>query len=292
MSASIDDPGQAKRREELSRFLRDRRARVRPEAVGLPVGRRRRAPGLLREEVAQIAGVSSTWYTWLEQARATKPSARVLDGLAKALCLNPTERRHLYRLARPDLVPNAASTERETLPAPLHALLNGLMPHPAYVIDARWDVIAWNASAAIVFGGFEHLGPGERNILHRLLLDPDWRQLFVDWEAIVESSIAQFRAATVHLAADPGVTELVASLAKRSERFARLWRRQDVAHSRATQKKLRHRSGHVLTFNYATFSPDGADRDVRFTIYTPADRESSEALQAVLDPAGHGLAAI
>ena len=279
--SSIHDLDQT-RREELSRFLRDRRARVQPSAVGISVRRRRRAQGLLREEVAELAGVSVTWYTWLEQARPTNPSARTLEGLTQALCLDAVERAHLFRLARPDLNPNAGASADETLSPALLGLLNGLAPHAAYVIDARWDILAWNQPAEIVFGGFAHLDAAERNVLHRLLFDPCWQALFVDCESIVAGAVAQFRATTARLSTNAGVNRLVAQLSAKSERFKQLWEAQNVAQSQALRKTLRHETAGVLAFDYATLRPDGTPPGIRFTIYTPADAQSAERMQALL----------
>ncbi len=277
-----DTEAEARRRRELGRFLRHRRERVRPDQLGIAVRRRRRAPGLLREEVAEIAGVSVTWYTWLEQARATNPSARVLEGLASALCLAPAERSHLYRLARPDLEPSAPRGPSEQLSPTLEALLHGLAPHPAYAINARWDVLAWNQPAAIVFDGFAQLAAGERNIMHRLLFDPGWRRLFAAWESIVESAVAQFRASTVHLAADPELAGFLSRMAAGSPRFARLWKRQEVALPPTCVKTIDHPRAGAMTLNYATLRPDSDTEDVRFTIYTPADALSGERLRQLL----------
>jgi transcriptional regulator with XRE-family HTH domain len=169
----ITDPAAAERRA-LARFLKAMRDRVSPADAGVAVTSRRRAKGLLREEVAQAAGVSVTWYTWMEQARPTNPSLRVLDGLARALQLDAAEREQLIRLARPDLRP--APPASRGLSAPLTTLLHGLAPHPAYATNVRGDVIAWNAPAARLLGDFA--APGCGNLLRRLFLDPAWRRLF------------------------------------------------------------------------------------------------------------------
>jgi transcriptional regulator with XRE-family HTH domain len=278
---SIQDLEQT-RREELGKFLRDRRAKVQPSTVGINPRRRRRARGLLREEVAELAGVSVTWYTWLEQARPTNPSARTLEGLTQALCLDAVERAHLFRLARPDLNPNAGANAEETLSPALLSLLQGLAPHPAYAIDARWDILAWNRPAEIVFGGFAQLRPTERNVLHRLLFDSCWQTLFVDCDSIVAGAVAQFRATTAHLSANASVKRLVTELTAKSERFKQLWEAQNVAQSQALRKTLRHASAGLLAFDYATLRPDGTPPGVRFTIYTPADAATVERMRALL----------
>jgi transcriptional regulator with XRE-family HTH domain len=273
-----------RRHQELGRFLRAKRERVTPETLGIFVSRRRRARGLLREEVASSAGVSLTWYTWLEQARPLNPSARVLDGLARTLQLNDVERRHLYRLARPDLYTSNPSPITEQLAPQLQSLLTGLAPHAAYAINARWDVIAWNEPAERLFGGFAHLQREERNILHRLLLDPVWRELFVDCDGIVESAVAQFRAMTAHLAASPQIAELIATLSERSAAFRVLWAGHEVEQPPLCQKILNHPAAGRLVLNYATFNPDSAPPDVRFTIYTPADAASAAGVRKVCSP--------
>ena len=277
-----NESGSLRRRQELGRFLRTRREHVTPDKLGIAVRRRRRAQGLLREEVAEHAGVSVTWYTWLEQARPMNPSARVLDGLAKALQLDASERRHLYRLARPDLRVANLPAASECLSPGLDALLQGLLPHPAYAINACWDVIAWNESANRVFGGFAHLRADERNILSRLLLDAAWRELFVDCDRILESAVAQFRATTAQVAASARVTEFVARLCERSPAFETLWARQHVAQPPVCQKTLKHPRVGKLKFDYATFRPDGASPDVRFTIYTPADVASAQRVRRLI----------
>ena len=240
------------------------------------VRRRRRAKGLLREEVADLAGVSLTWYTWIEQARPTNPSRRVLDGLARALQLDAVERAHLFRLARPDLKPQAARVKLGRLSAPLLEVLHGLAPHPAYAIDGLWNLLAWNEPAGVVFG-FDDMKPGERNVLRAMLLYRPWRTLFANWETIVESVVAQFRAATPHLSDDPVYQAFVEQTRAASPLFDSLWDRGRVAGAQANQKILHHPQLGSLRFNYATLRPDGAAPDVRFSIYvgTPPDAQDT-----------------
>jgi transcriptional regulator with XRE-family HTH domain len=276
----------ARARRELARFLKAMRERISPVEAGVAVTPRRRAKGLLREEVAQAAGVSVTWYTWMEQARPTNPSLRVLDGLARALRLDATERAHLVRLARPDLRP--AATRTAALSAPLDALLHGLAPHPAYAFNARWDVIAWNAPAACLLGAF---APGRDNVLRRLFLDPGWRSLFAEWDAIARSAVAQFRASTAHLLAEPDLADLVAELQRESPAFAGLWAAQGVEAAPVWMKTLDHPEAGRLRFTYASFQPDSTDEGLRFTIYTPADAQTKQRARALLDQADASVSA-
>lgn len=255
------------RRSELGQFLRSKREALQP---GSP-GRRRRTPGLLREEVAELAGTSLTWYTWMEQARPTKPSLRVLDGLAKALRLEPVERQHLVRLARPDLEAGEPCSASAQLSSTLAEFVDRLAPHPAYALNGRWDVIAWNQPARLVFGDFAALAPAQRNVLHRLLFDPHWRELFVDWEEVVARAVAQFRAATARQANERWLHDFTTTLSAQSPRFRALWAQRRVASPPALRKRLRHRPLGTLDFHYATLWPDSAPQDVRLTVYTPAD---------------------
>jgi transcriptional regulator with XRE-family HTH domain len=258
------------RRSELGRFLRTKREALPPDQANTGL-RRRRTPGLLREEVAELAGTSLTWYTWMEQARPTRPSLRVLDGLAKALRLEPVERQHLMRLARPDLEVGHGSGVTTELPRPLEAFIEGLAPHPAYALNGRWDVIAWNRPAELVFGDFAACAPSQRNVLHRLLFDPQWRALFADWDVVVARTVAQFRAAMARHANEPWLHDFTAMLCAESPLFQALWSRRQVAPSPSLLKTLRHPRLGALNLHYATFWPASAPDDVRLTIYTPAD---------------------
>ncbi len=267
---------------ELARFLKAMRDRTSPAAVGLSVSSRRRAPGLLREEVAQASGISATWYTWMEQARPTNPSQRVLDGLAQGLHLDPAERAHLFRLARPDLQPLAPTSPSANLGEALTAVLTGLAPHPAYAMNALWDVIAWNEPAALLLGGFKKGDPLGGNVLVRLCLDPAWRRLFVDWDNLVRSAVEQFRGLTARISTDPDFVSFVQKLERASPEFSRLWNRQGVRTPTVWCKTLDHPKAGRLSFNSATMRPDGVAEDLRFSLYTPADSETKRRFAALL----------
>ncbi len=286
MSATTAATGQSDfdliRRKELAGFLRARR-----DATPSPMPRphRRRAPGLLREEVAAAAGISTTWYVWLEQARPVRVSARTLDGLARALHLDVAERDYLARLARPgrsDPVAAPSGSAGEGLAALVQSL-----PHPAYVLDRVWNVVAWNAPAAALFGGF---GAGRpTNLLVRLFLDPGWRALFVDWADVARSATFQFRAATAELSGDPRREAVVAGLTESSEAFAAWWAQPEVAAPAVWEKRLDHPGIGRLRMAYATYRPEGGDEHARLVIYRPADEGSAAALDGVcgrIIPAG------
>lgn len=276
------------RRDELAAFLRSMRARVRPEEAGLAPGSRRRVKGLRREEVARLAAISTTWYVWLEQGRDVTPSAGALERLARALRLNHVEQSHLFRLARPVERQPASAGFAARVPSPaLRALVDGLHPRPAYVLDPLWDVTAWNEAAARLLCGF----PGDndagsdrttRNVLLRMFLDETWRQLFENWEFLAASVVAQFRAATSELNSYPEHRRIVETLRERSPKFAALWQQIELAHPQSCQKTLRHPTVGRMTFNYTTLACEGDDRGCWISIYTPAAVEDQAALDELL----------
>lgn len=275
------DPQEARRRE-LARFLRAMRDRLSPDALALPVSRRRRARGLLREEVAQAAGMSVTWYTWMEQARPVQPSGHALGGLARALRLDAAERAHLFRLARPDLRPAPAGRSGNGPSPALTAFMHGLAPHPAYLLDERWDVLAWNAPAMRLLGDFGGDGAASRNIMARLFLDPAWRRLFVEWEVIARSVCAQFRRVTASLCADPDFLAFLAMLERESPDFAALWSEHRVEDPPSWRKTLDHPQAGRLRFDFANLHPLGESAGVSLTVYTPADAETAQRFHALL----------
>jgi transcriptional regulator with XRE-family HTH domain len=181
------------RRREFGAFLRTRRESLAPSIVGLPQGFRRRTPGLRRDEVAFLAGVGVTWYTWLEQGRDVRASPEVLSALSKALRLESAERRHLFALAdRPS--PEARASGPEVVEEPIRRLLESLAGQPAYVIGRRWDILAWNKAAVMVFGDYAKLEGDARNTMHMVFANPAHRRLLTDWDALARAALATFRA--------------------------------------------------------------------------------------------------
>ncbi len=224
---------------ELAEFLRSRRARLSPADVGLPPGVRWRTPGLRREEVAELAGIGTTWYTWLEQRRDIRVSADVLDNLARALRLTPDERAHLFRAAhgQPSQRP---LTPRETAPPAARRLLVALGVAPAYITGRRWDLLAWNAAAVAVFGDFGALPESERNLVRFMFTDDEVRRRLVDWEGAARRVLALFRADRGRYADDPWFTEVIDDLRRISPEFARWWPRHDVRERAEERKEVEH----------------------------------------------------
>src|SRR5690349_22910145 len=193
-SASTPAPAAGERRRgELADFLRRRRASLKPQDVGLPNGGRRRTPGLRREEVAQIAGVGTTWYTWLEQGRDVRASMDVLESISRALRLTPAERDHLILLGRGEQAPPMTPTAEQVSPT-VKRLIKNLGPNPAYVLGRRWDIICWNRAYTAVFGDPGEVPKPFRNHVWLTFTDPARRELMPDWEKAARLQVARFRA--------------------------------------------------------------------------------------------------
>lgn len=253
-------------REELAAFLRTRRERVSPDDVGLPAGGRRRTPGLRREEVAALAGVGLTWYTWLEQGRAIGASAAFLDNLARVLRLDAAERRHLYLLAheRPPAEPGRTWCK---VPPLVTRLMHDLAPHAAYVLNLRWDVLAANAPAQALFG-FERHGPERRNLLWLLFTDPMLRERFADWEHQAPQMLSSFRRDYARATQDGDTQALVAELRRVSPEFDAGWERHDV-HAPCEGQRMLRVEGRVATYEHTSLTID-ADRHLRLVVYASA----------------------
>ena len=274
----------AARRRQSGEFLRSRRERLTPADVGLPDGFRRRTPGLRREEVALLAGVGATWYTWLEQGRDVRPSPAVLSAVAGALRLDAAERRHLYVLNdRPPPEPRPSGRERAA--EPLLRMLESLTGQPAYVLGRRWDVLAWNRAAELLFGDYGKLDGDSRNIMHIVFANKAHRKLLVDWDEVARTSLAMFRADSARYAGDPDFERLIATLERVSPEFRELWPRQDVQRSLSSHKRIRHPVAGRMTFEYTGFAVTG-DADMKLIVYTPLDQDrTAEKLAALLDAA-------
>ena len=249
----------------LGNFLRARRARLTPKQVGLPEGNhRRRTPGLRREEVADLAGISTDWYVRLEQGRSVQPSAGTLAALARALRLNKTEHAHLRTLARPTLY---SPWVLESVPELVRRMVESLN-QPAYVTGRRWDILVWNA-AARVFADFAGTSEPERNILLYMFTQPAARRLFADaWEREAKRMLALFRATYDLWARDPAFVELQDRLCRGSREFARWWQAHEVRPAQAGHKQLCPPRQGGASFTYATFQSND-DPALKLTIYTP-----------------------
>ena len=248
---------------QLGTFLRSRRAKLQPGDVGLSAGRARRTPGLLREEVAQLAGISTEWYVRLEQGRTVSPSAATIDALAGALRLDEAERRHLRFLARGA---ERGPFVRETVPDALRRVVEGL-PSPTYVTGQRWDVLAWNAAAADLLSDFGLRAVGERNILLFMFTDGEARRLFgAGWAEEARRMLSLFRATHDLWPGDPSFDGILERLRAGCTEFEPWWADHDVAMPRSGSKRLHLRSGDAVLYEYSTFQAND-DPALKLALY-------------------------
>ena len=266
----------------LGAYLKDRRTRLDPAAFGFP-GERRRTPGLRREEVAQRANISPTWYTWLEQGRGGGPSADVLDRIARALMLTDVEREHLFLLGlgRP---PDVRYRRNEGVTPRLQRVLDALDPTPALIRTATWDVVAWNRGASALLVDYSALPPEQRNMLRFLFLDPRARAAHDHWDSVARFILSAFRMDAARAGAAADVEPLVEELSRLSPEFRAMWREAEVpvAHGEAV-KHIRHPVLGPLAFEYSTFAVDGRT-DLSLLVYNPATPEDAERLASLLAP--------
>jgi transcriptional regulator with XRE-family HTH domain len=265
----------------LGTYLRNRRVRLDPAAFGYPA-ERRRTPGLRREEVAQRANISPTWYAWLEQGRGGAPSADVLDRIARALMLTDAEREHLFLLGlgRP---PEARYRKSEGVTPRLQRVLDALDPSPAVIRTATWDVVAWNQGASVMLMDYASLPPEQRNMLRFLFLDPRARAAHYDWESVARLVLGAFRLEAARAGAAADVGPLVDELSRLSPEFRAMWCDNDVRggdHGEVV-KHLRHPVLGPLAFEYSAFAVDGRT-DLSLLVYNPATPADAERIASLL----------
>lgn len=259
----------------LAAFLKDRRTRLDPSSFGF--SGRRRTPGLRREEVAQRANISPTWYTWLEQGRGGAPSADVLNRIAKGLLLTEAEREHLFMLGlgRP---PEVRYLRADGVSPRLQRLIDTLEASPALIKTATWDVVAWNSAAQVVMTDYSTLPHGQRNILRFMFLSPTIRAKQHDWENLARFVVGAFRADAARAGAVSEVAQLVDELCGASPEFATLWRENDVlAHGDGT-KRLKHPELGDIELEYSAFAVDGRP-DLSLTVYNPVDSKVADRIR-------------
>jgi transcriptional regulator with XRE-family HTH domain len=267
-------PGTESRRSELSDFLRRRRALVSPESAGLETNGHRRTPGLRREEVAQLAGVGLSWYTWLEQGRDIRPSAQVLDALARTLRLDASERAHLFHLARVELPLPGGGYPRDA-PPELRAVVHALAPNPAYLLGPRTDVLAWNRAAALVIGEPQPAPDGRPNLLWWLFTSDE--EHGEQWRATARNTLARFRAEHARRIGDPDFAALVEALERASAEFRAWWPRHEVLAEQLGTKTIDHPRLGTLRLHHLQSVPT-SHPDLRLTQFAPADDATRTAL--------------
>ncbi|MFE9423443.1 helix-turn-helix transcriptional regulator [Kitasatospora sp. NPDC006697] len=263
------------RRQELAAFLRSRRERITPEQVGLPETGRRRTPGLRREEVAQLASVGVTWYTWLEQGRDIQVSGQVLASVARALLLDPNERAHLYTLAGAAVA--APGQECPSVTASVRRVLDQLSPLPACVLNSRYDLLAWNDSYRKLVGDVEALPFEERNIVWLLFTSEEFRSRFLEPDAAALTVAARLRAGLAEHVGDPAWKSLLSRLRQASPEFEAIWQRHDVAERGSGSKGFAHPVVGPMRMEFTNMWL-GQRLGTRLVTYTPADEETEERL--------------
>ncbi len=271
------------RHEELGEFLRLHRERRTPQSVGIVPEGRRRTPGLRREEVSALAGVGLSWYTWLEQGRDVTPSAGVLDALARVLDLTTDERGHLFHLAGVAVPTAAGPYAREASPE-LLAVVEGLLPVPAYLSGPRTDVLAWNAAIARVLGEPARAPDGQRNMLWWLCTRPDVED---GPGSTVRQTVGRFRAEHARRHGDPSFDALVAALHEESPLFRELWPRHEVLTAQLGTKVIDHPDLGRLEVHHLQSIPT-SDPDLRLAQYVPADRATRRAFARLGEELGVG----
>ncbi|HEY1320825.1 MAG TPA: helix-turn-helix transcriptional regulator [Streptosporangiaceae bacterium] len=259
--------------QALGQLLRSRRERLVPADVGLPPGSRRRTAGLRREEVALLASLSTTYYTFLEQGRPVRPSAQVLDALATALRMSVAERRYLHVLAygSDDLSGGGAASPApaERLDPSVACLVQRLDPFPTYVKGRRWDVLAANPAARELFTDWPALPPGQRNLVRWMFTSDRAREVYAEWESEARAMLGRFRLAAAHHRGDPGFEALITALQSESELVKQWWPRHDVTPIGSGSKKLRHPRLGLVDYSHVVLQvADSPDQTL--VTYSPA----------------------
>jgi transcriptional regulator with XRE-family HTH domain len=270
------------RRHELAAFLRSRRERISPDQVGLPFSGRRRTPGLRREEVAQLAGVGVTWYTWLEQGRDIRASEQVLGAIAATLQLDPYERAHLFTLAGAPEPP--MQKQCKVITPAIQQMLRQLEPIPANVTNSRLDLLAYNRTYDEMVGGLDRIPFEERNTMLQAFTNAEWRSRIMDWEVAAPRIVAQFRAAMAQHVAESSWKCLVKRLREESPEFAALWQHHDVRPPENSAKRYRHPVVGILHLDF-THLWLGPRSEIKLTSYTAVDEDSRRRLEVLQERA-------
>ncbi|WP_280696072.1 helix-turn-helix transcriptional regulator [Kitasatospora sp. GP82] len=272
----------SQRAKALGDFLRSRRHRTSPEEFDLPGSPRRRTPGLRREEVAQLAGVSLTWYTWLEQGR-TATSRQVLLALARTLQMTSEETAHLISLSEPARA--GAQPAATGVSEHLQAFVRALDPHPAYVVDRCWDLLAWNRAEEIMLAGFETIPEHRRNMLWMMFCWPRMREMLGEWKREARMLLGQFRARSAEYADDPRFSEIAEEVLASSEDARAWWESYEIQAFRPAVKNFQHPVAGHLRMRYVKLAT--VDLSNHFLVaYVPADQTSEARLRRLV--AGHG----
>ncbi|TGE34985.1 XRE family transcriptional regulator [Desulfosporosinus fructosivorans] len=270
------------RYKELADFFKTRRAKILPSQVGLSSATRRRTPGLRREEVAQLAGIGITWYTWLEQGRTIHVSTQVIESLSKVLLLDKQERIHLYRLANQPLPADIPGYQGTVSPILQH-VLDSLIFCPSLVTDQRWNVIAWNKAAFLIFGDFSEMNVRERNIVWAMFTDNKYKQLFVDWNLHAKGLLGRFRSTCGQYIEDSWLAQFIDDLKMQSTEFNLWWPLHEIQSNGEKYKQLNHPIAGILDFEVSNF--DVSDNSgLKLIVHTPlSGTDTATKMKLLLD---------
>ncbi|MDP4091956.1 MAG: helix-turn-helix transcriptional regulator [Bacillota bacterium] len=270
------------RYKELADFLKTRRAKILPSQVGLPSVMRRRTSGLRREEVAQLAGIGVTWYTWLEQGRSIHVSAQVIESLARVLLLDKQERIHLYLLANQPLPADIPGYQGTVSPVLQH-VLDSLTLSPSLVTDQRWNVIAWNQAACAILGDFSKMNIRERNIVWAMFTDNKFKQLYVDWKLHAKGLLGRFRSTCGQYIEDSWLAQFIDDLKMQSAEFNLWWPLHEIQGNSEVYKQLYHPVAGILDFEVSNF--DVSDNSgLKMIVHTPLPgTDTTVKMKSLLD---------
>ncbi|WP_404339692.1 helix-turn-helix transcriptional regulator [Pseudoalteromonas mariniglutinosa] len=267
-----------KNENQLGTFLMSRRKRVDPLAIGL--SGKRRTSGLRREEVAQRANISTTWYTWLEQGRGGAPSSRVLESICEALLLTEAEREHAFLIGKGQ-APKSKKSTVTSISHRLQRLIDALSDIPAIVVSAEWDVIAWNKAACVVLNDYTSMSVNERNVLRRMFLDKRMKESQQDWDSLARYILATFRAKTTHTSNSERAQELITELSDVSSEFNALWSENNIQRTGEGMKNIIHPLAGAMSFEFSSFSIDGRP-DLMLLLYNPTTIKDIRLLKKLL----------
>lgn len=262
------------RYKELGDFLKTRRAKILPSQVGIPEGGRRRTPGLRREEVAYLAGVGLTWYTWLEQGRAIQVSAEVLESLSNVLMLDKQERIHFYTLAK-QVLPSDIPSNKGTVSPILQHVLDNLILSPSFIMDTRWNIIAWNRAASVVFTDYSQINVRERNMVWMMFTNAGYRKLFVDWEFHAQGMLARFRSDIDRFIEDPWLVKFIEELKMESKEFKLWWSKHEIQGNSETNKILNHPIAGSMKFEFSSFEVSN-NSGLKLIVNTPLAKTDTD----------------
>jgi transcriptional regulator with XRE-family HTH domain len=265
-------------RRQLTEFLKSCRARISPGDLGLPDGGRRRTPGLRREDVAALAGVSVTWYTWLEQGRDIRVSAQVLEQISSTLKMSGEERDYLFSLVQHRPAPTVPGTGAQVSEA-LQRMIDALGV-PAIAMTERWDVLAWNTLTARLFRDYNELAPADRNLFRILILNEEYRLEPAEFEAMARRIVPKFRVDFSQSADEEAFEALIGELTEASPKFRELWSCPELATKSEGINAVRHPELGGITFEHSSYVPEGSPR-LRLVVFVPHDEESAVKLEAI-----------